>query len=109
MAAYLKDPSLTSVEKKLLFILRSKTLDVKQNFQGQNQNPWCSSCGLFPETQKHLLQCPQIVPKLSYLYGKTSTLNENFVYGNIVQQKMMVKIYTDILEIRENLQAEKQT
>ena len=106
MADYLKDPNFTSMEKKLLFKLRSKTLDVKQNLQGQYQNPWCSSCGLFQETQKHLLQCPQIVPKLRYLCGKTSTLNENFVYGSIEQQQIIVKIYSDILEVRENLQAE---
>ena len=106
MADYLKDPNFTSMEKKLLFKLRSKTLDVKQNFHSQYQNPWCSSCGLFQETQKHLLQCPQIVPKLGYLCGKTSTLNENFVYGSIEQQQIIVKIYSDILEVRENLQAE---
>ena len=106
MADYLKDPNFTSMEKKLLFKLRSKTLDVKQNFHSQYQNPWCSSCGLFQETQKHLLQCPQIVPKLGYLCGKTSTLNANFVYGSIEQQQIIVKIYSDILEVRENLQAE---
>ena len=33
-------------------------------------------------------------------------MNENFVYGSIEQQQIIVKIYSDILEIRENLKAE---
>ena len=103
-AEYLLSSNFTSREKRLLFKLRSKTLDVKQNFPGQNRNSWCSSCGLFPETQSHLLQCTEITPKLGYLHGKTSKLNENLVYGNINQQQMIVKIYSDILEVRDNLQ-----
>jgi hypothetical protein len=52
------------------------------------------------------LQCPAIVPQLGYLHGKTSKLNENLVYGNINQQQMIVKIFSDILEVRENVQKE---
>ena len=87
-----------------MFKLRSKTLDVKQNVKGQNKNPWCSSCGLFQETQSHLLQCPELVKNLHFLRGKTSKLDENFVYGSLAQQSIIVKIYSDILEIREKLQ-----
>lgn len=102
-AEYLKNPRLSTKQKQLLFRLRSKTLDVKQNFSGQHKNLWCTSCGLFPESQSHLLQCPQLVINLKYLTGKTSKLNENFIYGNIHQQEMIVNIYSDILEVRENL------
>ena len=99
----MQSSNFTTREKQLLFKLRSRTLDVKNNFPGQNRNPWCTSCGLFQETQSHLLQCPEIVTKLSYLAGKSSTLNENFVYGSHKQQQIIVKIYSDILEVRENL------
>jgi hypothetical protein len=51
-----------------------------------------------------LLQCPELVKNLSYIEGRTSTLNENFVYGSLKQQEMIVKIYSDILYVRENLQ-----
>jgi hypothetical protein len=85
-----------------LFKLRSKTLDVKENFRGLNNNPWCISCGLFPETQSHLLQCPQLVIGLKYPNLKTSRLNENFIHGNMEQQQMIEKIYSEVLEIREN-------
>ena len=103
-ADYLADSRFSTKEKQLLFKLRSKTLDVKQNFGGQKSNPWCISCSLFQETQSHLLQCPELVKNLGYIEGRTSTLNENFVYGSLKQQEMIVKIYSDILDVRENLQ-----
>ena len=103
-ADYLADARFSTKEKQLLFKLRSKTLDVKHNFGGPKTNPWCTSCGLFVETQSHLLQCPELVKNLSYIEGRTSTLNENFVYGSLKQQEMIVKIYSDILDVRENLQ-----
>ena len=106
LAAYIQNPTFTTREKRLLFKLRSKTLDVKQNFPGLNKDLWCSSCGLFPEFQSHLLQCPALVVHLGYLSGITSTLNENFIYGSIEQQQTIVKIYGDILEIRDNLQTD---
>ena len=60
-ADYIQSPLFSTKEKELLFKLRSKTLEVKQNFPGQYGSPWCLSCGLFQETQSHLLQCPEIV------------------------------------------------
>ena len=90
-------------KKQLLFKLRSRTLDVKQNFKNQNQSPWCLTCGLFPETQGHLLQCPEIVTKLNYLKGIASKLNENDVYSSIPKQEIIVNIYTDIIEERNNI------
>ena len=71
-------------------------LDVKQTFGGQSNNPWCTSCGLIPETESHLLQSPEIVPKLGYIQGRAFSLDENFVYGSIEQQQMIVKIYSAI-------------
>ena len=63
--------------------------------------------GLFQETQGHLLQCPELVKHLNYLKVNFLKLNENFVYGSLHQMKMIVKIYSDIMEIRENLQNSK--
>ena len=40
---------------------------------------------------------------LHYLRGKTSKLNENDIYSTIEKQEIIVNIYSDILEVRENL------
>ena len=84
-------------------MFRSRTIDVKLNFPGQHNDIWCRSCKLFPESQSHLLQCPMLVTKLNYLSGKTSRLNEKDIYGDTEKQKAIVQIYSDILEVRENL------
>ena len=63
----------------------------------------CISCGLFPESQGHLLQCPQLVTKLNYLSGKVSKLNEYDIYEDIEKQQIILRIYSDILEVREKL------
>ena len=105
-AEYMESPVFSTFEKRLLFKLRSRTIEVKQNFPSAHRNPWCKSCGLFPESQSHLLQCPALVVKLNYLAGKTANLNENFIYGNLKQQQIIVKIFSDILEVRDNLQME---
>ena len=101
-AEYIKNSNFNTDEKRLLFKLRSQTLDVKKNFPGVHKNLWCRTCGLFTETQSHLLQCPAIVVNLSYLIGP-SKLEEKHIYGNWLQQKSIVKIYSEILEIREKL------
>ena len=63
--------------------------------------------GLFQETHGHLLQCPPLVKNVQYLKGQTSKLEEKSIYGNIEQQHMIVNIYSDIFEERENLQQRK--
>ena len=103
MAEYLNNPRFNTRQKQLLFKLRSRTLDVKCNFRGQFIDLWCISCGLFPESQSHILQCPELVTKLNYLAGKTSCLNENCIYGDIEEQLKIVNIYSDLLEEREKL------
>ena len=100
-AEYIKSPRLSHKEKILLFKLRSRTLDVKENFKNQHKDMLCISCGLFPETQSHLLQCPELVAKLSHIIG--NNISENQIYGSVDQQEIIVKVYSDILEVREKL------
>ena len=106
MAEYLKDPVLNTKQKQLLFKLRSRTLDVKGNFPGQHKDLLCISCGLFPELQSHILQCPQLVTRVGHLMGNTSELNENDVYKDLEKQRIIVNIYSDLLEVRERLKIE---
>ena len=46
---------------------------------------------------------PPVACSRRYLLGKTSKLNENDIYGNIMQQVQIVNVYGDILQERENL------
>ena len=102
-AEYLTSPLFTTREKRLLFRLRSRTLEVKANFPGQNQDQICRTCGKADETQSHLLQCEAIVAKLGIVQSQESDLNEYFIFGSAEQQTKIVKVYSDILEAREIL------
>ena len=99
-AEYLNSPKFNTQQKQLLFRLRSRTLDVKMNFPGQHKDLLCISCGVYPESQGHLLQCPKLIANLGYLADKTSKLNEYDIYGDIEKQQIIVNIYSDILEVR---------
>ena len=101
------DSNFTKQEAQLLFKLRSKTLNVKLDFQPQEnshlQENLCRTCLLFPETQGHLIQCPQIVPKLKVMCPMNTSIEENWIYGSVDNQLKITKIYIQILDIRNCL------
>ena len=103
IASYLIDHRLTRTEQQLLFRLRTRTLSVKMNFENMHSNLYCSTCKLFPETQAHLLQCPEIVKEMKTIVQDNCRLNEDDIYANLDKQIKITKIYTEILEIREKL------
>ena len=100
---YLQSPLFTTKEKELLFKLRSQTLDVKQNFPGQDGSMLCRSCGL-PESQSHILQYPVIVSKLQTINKNYSRVNEGMIYGDIEEQQIIVNIYSEVLLVRKSLE-----
>ena len=66
--------------------LNCSVLKTAKYLEDQNFNKLI--CRLFPETQSHLLQCPQLVTSLNYLRGKTSKLNEADIYSTTEKQKI---------------------
>ena len=74
-------------------------MDVKENFRNKDKDPWCISCGLARETQSHFLECPEILKKLGYLADKNTKYEENFIYGSLEEQEIII----NILKIRDEL------
>ena len=107
VASNLVDSNFTKKEAQLLFKLRSKTLNVKLNFQPQEnahlQENLCRTCHLFPETQGHLLQCPQIVQHLNTICPVKSSIEENWMYGSLENQLKISRIYIQIMDIRNSI------
>ena len=101
MQNYLK-PSRVKInqnEIQTIFKLRSRVIDVKQNFRGKYENLECRSCKSEEESQKHV-----------YEYWKIKENNENkrkmIEYENIFgenskNQAEIAKNFLEILEIRE--------
>ena len=86
-------------ERELLFKLRSKTIWVKDNFRNAylDNDMLCDLCKLFPCTQAHPLQCPQLMTTM--IVDKKLNINDNFIYGDVDQQLVYVKIYSTYWEL----------
>ena len=108
---YLLDSRFSKAERELLFRLRSNTVDVKDNFKHayQNNDMLCQLCKLFSCTQSHVLQCPEL--KTQILVDSKINLSDDFIYGNVDQQLLYVKIYKEFWDLRckilEKAKAEK--
>ena len=106
IAPYLNDEKFSKKEAQILFSLRSRTMNLKMNFGSQNLDNLCEICKLFPETQSHLLQCPEIAPKLN-LISLDTKLDESFVYGSVENQLKISRIYCKIMDMRKQMLKER--
>ena len=59
----------------------------------------------FDVSQFHLLQCPALTTKL--IVDSTVKLKDSFVYGNVEQQLLYVKIYAEFWKLREEVLKER--
>ena len=97
---YLNDSRFTKTERELLFKLRSRTVQVKHNFQNANlQNMLCELCHLFTCPQEHVLSCPVLTQQCTLV--NTISVEHNFIYGNVDQQLMYTKIYNQFWDARK--------
>ena len=106
ISPYLVDSRFSKGERELLFQLRAKTINVKENFKNAylNNDMLCDLCRLFPCTQSHLLQCPKL--KTRMIVDQKLNLSEKFLYGTVDQQLLYVKIYSQFWDLREQLLSE---
>ena len=75
MQEYLNS-SLQIGEKKLMFQLRTRMLDVKENFKHAYPDHVCPLCGSENDSQQHLLDCAKISE------GSSSMIDPNVGRGN---------------------------
>ena len=103
ISPYLIDSRFSKEDRELLFKLRSRTISVKDNFRNAfiDNDMLCELCRLFPCTQSHVLSCPSL--QLSMVVEDGTKLNDNYIYGDLEQQLLYVKIYKNFWELRENL------
>ena len=106
ISPYLQDSRFSKYERELLFKLRSKTIWVKDNFRNAylDNDMLCDLCKLFPCTQAHPLQCPQLTTTM--IVDKKLNINDKFIYGDVDQQLVYVKIYKQYWDLREEMLTE---
>ena len=89
------DSSLTIKEKSFIFSARARMIDVKANFKVGKTNLRCRKCLKEEETQRHLLECPELmdnsvmigsdIPKYEDLFS--TDVDKVEVIGRILLQK----------------------
>ena len=59
---YLQPSSpLSIMEKQFFFSARCRMIDIRCNFKNGNSDLMCRKCRKEPESQQHILQCPEII------------------------------------------------
>ena len=103
ISTYLVDIRFNKDERELLFKLRSKTLLVKDNFRNSfmNNHMLCELCKLFPWTQSHPINCPEL--KLKLVIDDKLKISEEFIFGTVEQQLLYVKIFKQFWDLRRDL------
>ena len=98
---FLSSKNLTTSEKLSMFKLKTRIVEIANNFPGNKGSPWCELCSIFEETQEHLMSC------LIIRHDLKDKINFSFSYcdidGSIARQENFVKNYTFILTTRERL------
>ena len=104
---YLLDNRFSKQERELLFRLRSKTVDVKENFKNAylNNDMLCQLCKLVRCTQSHVIQCPKLITEI--IVDSQCQLSENDIYGNVDQQLLYVKVYKEFWDLRTRILEER--
>ena len=100
-ASYILSKNLTTEEVQTLFKLRTRMINVKNNF-GSSDDMWCRLCHLFTETQQHLLECPVIRIKTKHIIN-FKNLDHNMIFGTLENQEVIAKNYQIILKARTDI------
>ena len=101
---YILNEEFSNDEISKLFSLRSRMCKVKLNFSGQyvNQNLHCSLGCSEEESQEHLISCKYLIEKHDDKY-LLAECEYSDIFGNAKQQLKIMKSFSEILNIREEL------
>ena len=99
---YLISTKFSNHEKELLIKLRTRMVDVKDNFkQKYEDNMSCDLCGEY-ENQQHLLECKTLIENCKSLYDD-STIRYEDLFSTVNKQLSAVKLFTEVLQTRQKL------
>ena len=101
-SSYLTNSKFTKSETQMLFKVRTRMFNVKENFENMYQNDMlCDLCRMSNCTQAHLLQCEVIksfVPEI-----EENEIKYKYIFGNDKEMKKVVQVLEKISEIRNLL------
>ena len=104
MQNYLKANKLKISQElaQTVFKMRSRMEEVKIDFRGKYENLECGVCKEVEESQKHIIECREIL-KMKENDGKTPDY-ENLFGENVKKQVEIAKTFTENLKIKNRLE-----
>ena len=98
---YLQNNILTTKQKKLLFSLRTRSVDVKTNYKSiYTFNMQCRLCEKDEDSERHYLKCDKISNKIDPSIDLNQAKYENIFSSNIEEQINITRIFDQIFKIR---------
>ena len=87
MQPYLEADDTTIQERKFLFSLRSRMVDVKTNYRGKYTDTICPCCNVEEDQQEHLLTCTKLD-----VFGTlvSSTVNYDDLFGSDIPNQVSI-------------------
>ena len=93
--------------KRLIFSLRTATINVRSNFRGAYSSTDCNLClQNVPQTSSHLLDCVAILRESETIRNNDRVQLEH-VFGDIGQQREAAQIFREALSIKTRIENER--
>ena len=102
MQPYLKDSNMSTEKKQLLFKLRTRMFDVKENFSYLYLDSQCTFGCNEGESQEHLLNCSIIIKHCSKLSDDLEVEYED-IGGSLEKQIKFINLYKCVVDTRNDL------
>ena len=101
MKPYLENESMKIVDKKLMFRLRNRLIDVKANYRTKfKEDMKCRLCKADEESQPHLFSCIEILSDKTVKDAIEGYTYNNIFSNNLKMQEQMISIWHKILKFR---------
>jgi hypothetical protein len=105
---YLTNNNISNKLKKLIFNLRSKCENFKDNFHALYATYECDLCGNHIDSQENAMSCETVLKHMNIVdIVKLKEVDYSFVDGSCDQQHKLAQVYQSILKVREEMKQEK--
>ena len=100
MKEYLISDKISTEEKKVLFSLKTRAVNVKTNYSSNLQNMQCRLCKKIGEDESeiHIMNCKMILSD-SNLKSELLTISYEDIHGTINQQIVAAKVWKKVLRV----------
>ena len=102
---YLHDSRLNSSEMKLLFKLRTRMFECKENFKNKYKNDsflYCQLCLVSVDNQNHIMNCFVLKNSVPELHNNKN-IQYKHLFGTNDQQVKFIKLIDKVIKIRNIL------